>query len=77
MVQLNAYILDLDFDESDIEFQFIEYGSRSEARRIENYAVLDQESQAFQLRNIDLESKKSFYVVSFKEEDSELKILPS
>jgi len=40
LVQINAYILDLEFDESEVEFQIYEYGARSGARVIENYTVL-------------------------------------
>ena len=64
-VQINAYILDIEFDDPEIEFQYVQYGTRSAPKRIDTYAVLDQESNTFKKNEIDLNDKQSFYIVSF------------
>ena len=68
-LQINAYIVDMEFEEPEIEFAFFEYGMRSGAKRIENFAVLNNEDRSFSERTIDLNTKQPFYVVSFNNED--------
>ena len=69
MVQINAYVLDIDYDDIDIEFRIYQYGVRSGEKRISNYAVLHNESKKFQQQKLDLSTNELFYVVSFKEEE--------
>ncbi|MCL2065644.1 MAG: T9SS type A sorting domain-containing protein [Candidatus Cloacimonetes bacterium] len=76
MVQINAYILGMDLEDADIEFQYFEYGSRAGVRNIANYTVLDQELQVFQAKSLDLGNGDRFYVVSFKGDDNQLPEIP-
>ncbi|MCL2065611.1 MAG: M6 family metalloprotease domain-containing protein [Candidatus Cloacimonetes bacterium] len=76
MVQINAYILGMDLDDADIEFQYFEYGSRSGVRSIANYNVLDQELQVFQAKSLDLGNGDRFHVVSFNGDDNQLPEIP-
>ena len=77
IVQICAYIIDLDFEESDVEFEIYEYGGRSGSRRIENYTVMsiatidgtDDVNSALVPSETGFNKKEMFYVVSFKNSD--------
>ena len=70
IVQLNAYILETDLEDAEIEFQIVVYGARSGARTMGNYTVQDSKTSLFQDKKLDLNTKDDFYIVSFKNEKS-------
>ena len=43
-VQINAYIIDMEFKDPEIEFLFKEYGTRSEPKTIDNYVINNNDS---------------------------------
>jgi len=67
IVQINAYIkdLDIDFDNALIEFRIHDYSSRSADRIINEFLVFDDSSMSFQSRSLDLNQNRLFYKVSF------------
>ena len=73
LAQINAYIGDLDLDSGDniVDFRVMQYNTRSGEQRIADYTVLNQESNTFASKSINLKDKAMFYVVSFKTEDIE------
>ena len=69
MVQINAYILDIEDDDPEIEFRYFKYNSRSLEQSINRYSVYDQATNSFQERKINLNERKKFYKVSFLAHD--------
>ncbi|MCL2064747.1 MAG: T9SS type A sorting domain-containing protein [Candidatus Cloacimonetes bacterium] len=69
VVQINAYIIDLNYNITDVDFLFYEYGSRAGARSLGNYMVLNQTHDVFQSRTLDLNNGDSVHVISFKGEE--------
>ncbi|MCL2065112.1 MAG: T9SS type A sorting domain-containing protein, partial [Candidatus Cloacimonetes bacterium] len=76
VAQINAYIMDLDFDDTDIEFQIMEYGSRSGEKRFENFEVFDSVVNEFRSTTLDLNNGEMFYVVSLKNVNDMVDDLP-
>ncbi|MCL2065551.1 MAG: hypothetical protein FWG98_14425, partial [Candidatus Cloacimonetes bacterium] len=76
IAQINAYIMDIDFDDADIEFQIMEYGSRSGEKRFENFEVFDHVVNEFRSTTLDLNNGEMFYVVSLKNANDVVDDLP-
>ena len=71
VVQINAYIvdLDIDFETAIVEFHFHEYGPRSsDDLVVSEFKVYDHSTNTFVSSTIDLSSDQMFYMVSLRDE---------
>jgi hypothetical protein len=70
VVQINAYILDVDLTDAVVEFKIHEYGARSMPQSIIDFHVFDQNSNVVSRGNIDFSRNESFYQVSLRSDGS-------
>jgi hypothetical protein len=69
-VQINAYILETEFDENAVvEFRYHDYNTRGGGRVKDKYRVYDTANRAFEDKKLDLSSKEIYYMISLREDD--------
>ncbi len=71
VVQINAYIEGVDLNNAEVEFRYWEPAMKGNSKKLNQYAVLNNETNQFESRMIEFNDQQSFYTVSFKTNDIE------
>ena len=68
IIQLNAYIMDVDLEDAVVEFRYHEYSNEISIQGIHDFGTVKQEFKTISSKTLDLSQNSLFYVVSLKEE---------
>ena len=70
-VQINGYINEIpDLEQATVEFRYWAGGEKAIEQKVDSYSVYNQEYQVYEKRPLEIDARKSFYVVSFDAKDN-------
>ena len=70
-VQINGYINEIpDLEQATVEFRYWAGGEKAIEQKVDSYSVYNQEYQVYEKRPLEMDARKSFYVVSFDAKDN-------